>query len=303
MAWLRFPLRVRLGTLLDVLLVDDPVHIHWLNAHPDVDRVIDPRATWLHRLVDARLHTDIGFADGVLPVFRPRSDRERARRQQELFERLERLRGKAGPARDELAACVSGRSGGEEIGVAAQHWCGRLFFAAYRSGRETYRAGRLIGTWPSAPPWRAILLRATGALDRAKRLVSEASRGDLHCIHATSIGMENVARSIRAMRRALERGEALTRDEVVRACLAAPQAVLRGVTARVEAPFLDAPLTPRTLVVFLVARAFEKSGDPDVAFLAEDWSACPARHVIPDMMRAVWPMRRARKPGSAARAS
>ena len=42
------------------------------------------------------------------------------------------------------------------------------------------------------------------------------------------------------------------------------------------------------LIVFLVAKSFATSGDLDDAFLGESWSACPARDVIPEMLRAVW---------------
>jgi hypothetical protein len=63
---------------------------------------------------------------------------------------------------------------------------------------------------------------------------------------------------------------------------------LRGCSDVVVAPFLDRPLTPQSLVVFLVARAYATSGDLDVAFSSNTWSACPARHVIPDMLRVVW---------------
>ena len=77
-------------------------------------------------------------------------------------------------------------------------------------------------------------------------------------------------------------------DEILRSCLVAPPAVLRSVRTQVSAPFLDRPLTARTLVIFLVARAYARSGDLDVAFLSGSWSACPARGVVPEMLRAVW---------------
>jgi hypothetical protein len=52
------------------------------------------------------------------------------------------------------------------------------------------------------------------------------------------------------------------------------------------------PLTRRTLVVFLLARARARSGDLDIAFLSGTWSACPARRVIQEMLREAWQMAR-----------
>ena len=36
------------------------------------------------------------------------------------------------------------------------------------------------------------------------------------------------------------------------------------------------------------AAAYDKSGDLELAFLGDTWSACPARHVVPHMLRSVW---------------
>jgi hypothetical protein len=127
-------------------------------------------------------------------------------------------------------------------------------------------------------------------LDRAKELLSQAAEGDPHVIHATSIGMENIAKSVRNLRRAAHHPEQqqLSPDEILRECLAAPPAVLRGCTQEITVPFLSEPLSPRSLIVFLVAKAYAKSGDLDVAFLGDQWSACPARRVVPEMLRGAW---------------
>jgi hypothetical protein len=127
-------------------------------------------------------------------------------------------------------------------------------------------------------------------LDAAKTLISDVADGDLHCIHATSIGTKNLVRTVRKLRGAAHGIGAtkLTPDEALRICLTVPPAVLRGCTREIDAPFLTSPLTKRTLIVLLVAKSFASSGDLDDAFLGESWSACPARDVIPEMLRAVW---------------
>lgn len=284
------PIRLRIPRLLDVVLISEPDQIAWLNQHADVTRSIDASASLLHRVLDQRLRVDLGFAGGLLPVFRPRTDAMRAQTQKQLDARLENLRGAPGPDADEIGAYVSGEKDSDEIGVTVQHWCGRLFFPHYRATLESYEAGRLLARWASAPPWRTFLDRRSGRLERAKNMVSSQAQGDLHCIHGTTIGMENVARSVRKLRAAAQSHDKkrLSPDEILRHCLVAPPAVLRTCTREVVAPFLTDPLTKQSVVVFLVARAYRATGDLDVAFLGESWSACPARRVIPEMLRAVW---------------
>ena len=284
------PIRLRIPGLVDLVLVSDPQQIQWLNQHADVTRPLDPGASLLHRFIDARLSSDMGFHGSLLPVFLPRSDAARAERQKKLDLQFEDARGLPGEERDEIAGYVSGEKDAEEIGVSVQQWCGRLFFAQYRATKDSYEAGRLIANWPSAPPWRTFVDRASGRLSRAKELLSSAAQGDLHCVHATSIGMENIARTVRKLRRAAQdRDKRKTApDDMLRECLTAPPAVLRGCTREIDVPFLDRPLTKRSILVFLVARAFETSGDFDVAFLSDGWSGCPAHRVIPEMLRAVW---------------
>jgi hypothetical protein len=281
--------RLRVLGLIDVVLTSDPEQIAWLNRHPDVVRPLDRDASLLHRMMHRRLALDLGFDDGVLPVFLSRADGERAARQADLAASLQEAAGAPGWERDEIAGHIAG-SAATDLGPTVQQWCGRLFDKHYRSTPESYRAGRLLAEWPAAPPWRALAARLSGRLARAKGVVADAAGGDPHCIHATSIGMENIARTVREMQRAaqLPELENASANRVLARCLKAPVAVLRGCRARVEAPFLARPLTRRSLVVFLVARAYARSGDMDVAFLAGGWSACPARHVVPEMLREAW---------------
>ncbi len=284
------PIRLRIPKLLDVVVISDPEQMQWLNQHVDVVRPLDPTASFLHKLLDQRLRVDLGFAGGLLPVFRPRSEAARADTQKKLFDRLESLRGAPGEERDDLAQYVSGEKHVDEIGLTVQQWCGRLFVSHYCAFKETYEAGRLIASWPSAPPWRTWLDRRNGKLARAKSVLEHNAEGDLHCIHATTIGMENVARSVRNLRGAAQSHakQKLSPDDILRECLVAPPAVLRGCAREIDVPFLNQPLTRQSVVVFLVARAFAASGDFDVAFLTDGWSACPAREVIPEMLRSVW---------------
>ena len=283
-------MRLRLFNFIDILLVSDPEQIKWLNQQVDVVRPLDPEVSWLHRFIDQRLRFDLAFEGAPLPVFQPRADAARQKTQQKLLDQFENARGLPGKEREEIAAYVSGKSGSGEIGEVVQRWCGRLFFATYRNDKETYEAGRKIAGWPSLPPWRALAERADGRLARAKRILSNAAQGDRHCIHATSIGMENIVRTLRKLRKAAEHPvkRSLSPDDALRECLHAPPAVLRGCAHDLSAPFLARTLTQRSVIVFLLGRAYARSGDLDVAFLADGWSACPAHVVIPELLRAVW---------------
>jgi hypothetical protein len=282
--------RLRLGTLFDVLLVADRDEIGWLNEHADVSRALNPDASLLHRVMHRRLTVDLGFDGKVLPVFLPRSDPRRVERQRLLETELDGTRGLPGTERNDIADYVRGKKYFSEIGVVVQEWCGKLFFPNYHGSGELYDAAKLLATWPSELPWQAWFARLSGRLGNAKVAISTAAHGDLYCVHATSIGMENVARSVRKLRMtALDpRKKELSPDQAVRECLAAPPAVLRGCSRSIEAPFLERPLTERTLLVFLVAQSFARTGDLDDAFLAESWSRCPAHEVVPEMLRAVW---------------
>jgi hypothetical protein len=90
------------------------------------------------------------------------------------------------------------------------------------------------------------------------------------------------------MRRAAEDSEraGLSGDALLRACLVAPPAVLRGCSERLSVPFLSQPLTQRSVVVFLVAKSFARTGDLNAAFLGDNWSACPARSLVPELLSA-----------------
>lgn len=284
------PIRIKLGNVLDVLVVHDPKQIHWLNQHPDVERELDPAASFLHRIIDKRFKLDMAFGDKVMPVFRSRKDKKREEQQDRLHERLEDLRGAPGEDRDRITDYVSNKDTAEDIGVIMQQWCGRLFSSHYRSSKEVYDAGKMLAEWPVTLPLRAFIQKHTGKLDTAKKTLSDVADNDIHCIHATSIGMNNLVRTVRKMRGAAHAIGAtkLSPDEVLRTCLTVPPAVLRGCSAEIDAPFLSKPLSSKTLIVFLVAKSFATSGDLDDAFLGEQWSACPARDVIPEMLRAVW---------------
>lgn len=293
-------MRLQIPHLLDILLVDDPQHIRWLNEHPDIIRPLDSNVSLLHRLINRRVLSDLRFDTGVLPVFQARQEVDRARQQAELRDALDDLKLSPNDAVEALGAYVArvaaprvpaaSAAATTAISVIVQQWVGRLFSERYRADASTAAAAELVAQWPSAPPWRALLHRARGQLAAAKKSLATAAANDLHCIHATSIGAHNIERSVQRLHKLATPAnlEALAPDEAMRRCLTVPPVLLRGCERDISVPFLSRPLTQRSIVVFLLASAYRNSNDVDDAFLDGTWSACPAHQAVPDMLKAVW---------------
>lgn len=297
-------MRLRFPVLFDILVVDDPDDIRWLNQHPDLQRPPDETAGPLQWLLNKMTVHALEFEGARLPVFLSREDAVRARKQRELTDALDEP--ERAPASDAtwLGAYVAGYSVDAEgqvvqtdppdqeplVGVYVQQWCGRLFDRRYRSSIATYEAGRVVARWPTELPWRKLKATTRQQFEHAKRDVAQAAGRNIHAIHATTIGMENITRSVRRMRALAKRSgvNARTPEEAMRQCLVVPPLLLRGCEREVRAPFLKKPLSRRSVVIFLLARAYDKSGDLELAFLGDTWSACPAQHVVPHMLRGVW---------------
>jgi hypothetical protein len=282
--------RITLPGIVDIVLIDDGGQMRWLNDHPKVTRALSARASLLHQLLNHRMTDDLRFRAGVLPVFIVREDEARRQRRAQLESQLDALAGAPSSQTQPLVRYVAGHDAGRELEVAVQQWCGRLFRADYAATLESARAGLRIARWPALDPIRAAFFRKTGRLASDKRLLEQAAAGDLHCVHATSIGMANIVHGLQAMRRwAREPISARwsTRTTVLRS-LSAPPAAVRGCSGEVAVPFLDRPLTARSLIVFRLRSMYERSLDTDDAFMAGGWSACPARRAVLDMLAEVW---------------
>jgi hypothetical protein len=287
-------MRIKLLGLIDVLLVSKGEEIRWLNAHPDIVRPPNAHAGVLQWIVNWKTLEALRFDGSVLPVFLARDDVERSRRQTELANALDEPERVAPSNSQWLGAFVAkaepaAAATPEELGVQVQGWCGRLFELRYQATRASYEAGRTIAQWPAAPLWRA-WGRARKQLEEAKGVLLAAAGHDIHAVHATSIGTENIARSVRNMRALAERAgvESCSPERAVQQCLVVPPVLVRGCSREIRAPFLRSPLGRRSLVVFLLGHAYRKEQDLDLAFLDHTWSACPARHVVPSMLEGVW---------------
>jgi hypothetical protein len=280
--------RIHLGNLVDVLLVDAPHQMRWLNEHPLITRTLSPSSGLLQQLLNQRTAIDLRFRAGVIPAFTLRPSVARGARQRELAAHFETLQGMPGPETQRLASYVASASD-FEIGPTVQQWCGRSFRADYQATSETYRAGDLIAAYPSdflrAPFWKW-----TGKLTRARELIDAAAGGDVHCIHATTVAMKNIVKTLPRMRELARSTQTrdLSAGSAVAKCLAAPRVLLRGCRGRLDVPFSKEPLTERTLVLFQLDPMFTTSADLNVAFTAAGWSACPAQRLVTEMLELVW---------------
>jgi hypothetical protein len=288
-------MRLKLFSWFDVLIVADAEQIRWLNDHPEIVRPPSDKGGWFARFVNQRTLSDLAFDGSPLPVFKPRTDEPRQARQAELMRTLDGVAPTVQGPSDWLGEFVAGVGAGSQadadaMGVVVQQWCGQLLSPEYRATRETYAAGVLIANWPAMPPWKTLGSGAKRKLSAAKERVLAAAGRDLHVVHATSIGMKNLAQTVLKMRELAERNGVFSCsvEDALRAALKVPPLVVRGATGEVQAPFLSSPLKPNTVVVLLLARAYAKSGDMRIAFLEDTWSGCPSRRVVPALLRSVW---------------
>jgi hypothetical protein len=287
------PKRVTIPGLIDVCVVDEPDHVQWLNAHPKVTRSLNPAAGIVQRVLNQRMTSDLRFTRGILPVFSRREVTERARNQAELRARLDQRAGAITPEVFKLSNYVAGAGGDDQLGVTVQQWCGRLFFPDYVATRDTYRAGDLIARWPTIDPVRSLAYKASGTLEKAKTTLEQAAKGDLNCVHSTSIGTRNIVGSLRTLRllaREPRDPKLNVGDRAVLFSLMTPNAVVRSCLDEVSAPFLDKPLSAQTVLVFPVATMFAATHNPDVAFMSQGWNACPARGAVLGLLKSVWEM-------------
>jgi hypothetical protein len=292
-AWLNVPLLAR------VALVDDPETIRFLNAAPGVDRAFTGRGPLINRWLQRRVSRDLRTRRGALPAFLPRDDAGRREAQAALAARLDEIEVDAIAAESEvsaLGAAVAGAQAEDEIGRLLQTVLGRLFAEDFTATPETWTAAKTIDGYPRLDPLRAAWARGSGRLGRALRAVSEPLGEDPHAVHAVSIAVHNIHRSLLAMRDALaypvERAR-LDEERVALRCLRAPAASLRVLTDPTQLPFRQTPAPVGTLLVFRLRKAAEARLDDATAFAAGEWSACPAQGYVRHLLRAVW--RRARE--------
>jgi hypothetical protein len=273
--------------LFSLVLVQELSELRLINRSPDVERSLVSATgvvgKWLHRA----LEHDLRFQGAPLHVFRPRSDAARADSQATLERRLSSLTLQDRVGEQELGpilAYLRGAGDRDEAAIAVQEIVGRAFTPGYQSSEHSYRAARVVDGWPRQP-WGALTEGVTRRLCRAKAQVAGAAHDDSGAIHATSIAMHNIVRSLDRLRERYLDGD---RSRLGEADLAAPALVVRTALRRTTFPFLSRPVKEGTVFVIPLDRLHDGQANRDLVFLEREWSQCPAHKFVPNLLELAW---------------
>jgi hypothetical protein len=257
-----------------------------------IERSLSGRGGLAHRSIAAKLRVFRTPSGDVWPAFRDRLDPLRIERHRELDSELADVRQplqRLGPLVAELAAYVrSGRSK-RSTGVIVQHAVGLLFFPDFVASEQSYNAARTLQGWLSAGPLKSLILMRSGALQNSLTSIIELSRGNMSCAHATALAMHNIVRSIELMRKLARSDNNLAKlgpHDAVARTLRGPAHVVRE--ARDGARVGNIHLRARSLVMLAVESARRQRSDVGLEFFASAWNRCPARSLVPALLREVW---------------
>lgn len=285
--------RLRIPGLIDLLRIDDPASIAAASANPLLDRDFAGRGPLINRWIARRIRRSLRTPNAPLPSVSPRDYPGRAERQSELQVRLDALVSAGTIANDhlaELAAYIRGERGDRAAGPLVQEAIGRLFVDDYRATGNTWRAARVLDAAPrNMNPLRALWWAVTGAVARSRRILSKAVGNDPAGVHATAVAVHSLERSVRAMRELwLEPGvrDRISPDTAVTRSLRAPESVPRRWSKPASTVWGNLPEGALTLLQLEAAHA--RDPDADTAFMASNWSHCPATGWTTALLRAIW---------------
>jgi len=279
--------------------IDDAATIRLLNETPTCGRMFRPSGPLLNRWLQRRLAVDVVTAKGALPAFQRHDDPDREAHQRALEARLAELDVDTLAARDDvraLGAWVAGapdadEGDADEGGRRLQTVLGRLFVDDFEATPESWQAAVLIDRYLRADPFRAAWWYYTGRFFRALGRLTEPLAEDTHAVHATSVAIHNLHRSLLEMRRVrhdpIERAR-MDEARIALRCLKAPPSTPRVLKAPTQLPFRAEPAPKGTLVLFELAKVADARLDAATTFARGQWSQCPAHGYVPTLLRAVW---------------
>jgi hypothetical protein len=303
------PRHLRVPGLLDLFTADAAGSIHSLDSHPRIDRVFDMEGPLATRLVRNRISSVFHVGGRLWPAFLSRDDPGRRKDSAALHERL------SGEARrvafdaealDRLAALLTrAEAGRPEIGAAFQQAVGRAFHAGFVATPGLYEAADILANWPQARFFRAIRLRLSGAVRRARAEILAACNDDTYCAHAISLALPNLIATferMRALRLETSDPAGLEAGAVVSRCLGGPKTLMRGVRPLVLPPDprlalrrpnvkIDVPETRKPLrrgAIVRLDRSKAQLLDRGLVFSEGSWAACPAREWVPALLAEIW---------------
>jgi hypothetical protein len=283
---------IHIPGIIRLVAVNTPDEVLAVNDASMVGRSLSGRGGLANRSVAAKLAVFRTPDGDIWPAFRDRLDPLRAAHQAALEAALSDvgpLLRRIAPEIAELGGYVREGTARRSTGVIVQQAVGRLFFADYAATEESYDAARTLQAWLSAGPLRAFWIRRSGALQASLDQIMHLSRGDMACAHATAIAMDNIVRSMEAMRRLARQGDNLTKigpQDALAQTLRAPARVVRE--ARDGGRAGPVRLRARSLVLLAVESARRKRPDLGIAFFASAWNRCPAHSIVPALLADVW---------------
>jgi hypothetical protein len=257
--------------------VNAPKEIVALSNDPSIDRAFDTRTCPVNWFLLKRALSVLSYEGRRFPTMEPRGDAQRARAQQELFERLSAASAhiRTGPAElAPIAAWIQGAGSDDAIGMPTQQLVGRLFRPDFAATAETWAAARVLVTAPHTFWWFA-----NREIKPAKRLLAESMGGDLSAVNGIGIAVHNIVKGLRHMRTLY--ADAATRNTLspqaaAEQCLFAPVSVFRQSTQT------------RSLFVLNIGKASRQPGGRPLVFMEQSWSGCPASLWVPAMLEGVW---------------
>jgi len=263
-----------------------------VNNASAVERSLSGRGGLVHRSVAGKLQVFRTPDGDVWPAFRDRLDPLRMAHQRELEAALADVRGllqRLTPQIVELAEHIRTGRSQRSPEVVVQHAVGRLFFTNYAADEQSYAAARTLQGWLSGGPLKSLILKRTGALQRALDLIMRLARGNMACAHATALALENIVKSIGLMRKLAGAGDNLAKlgpqDALARTLRGPPRVISE---ARDGTRVGNVRLRARSLVMLAVEAARRQRPDPGFGFFASAWNCCPAHSIVPALLAEVW---------------
>jgi len=263
-----------------------------VNNASGVGRSLSGRGGLVHRSAAGKLQVFRTPEGDVWPAFRDRLDPLRAAHQRELEAALADVRGllqRLAPQIVELAEYVRTGRSQRSPEVVVQHAVGCLFFADYVANEQSYDAARTLQGWLSGGPLKSLILKRSGALQRALDLIMGLARGNTASAHATGLALDNIVKSIGLMRKLAGSGDNLAKlgpQDALARTLRGPPRVIRE--ARDSTRVGTVRIRARSLVMLAVEAARRERPDSGLEFFASAWNRCPAHSIVPALLAQVW---------------
>lgn len=280
--------RYTIPFVIDLLIIEDPVEIAFLDAQPEITRNFRQSGSFAVRWLGARFRRVLSIGNTPLPALLPREDRIREGQTAALEHRFG-PRGEGAAITPEdievLARYVRGESGETNMIARLQGVIGRQFVADYQASAQTVHDAFLLDT-AARNLLKGMLFRITGRTREAKRRMALVCDGDLYAAHGTVIALHSLAVPMRTLRRRFGTSAACIRTpaEIVAEAIEPPPRALRSVSGKVEAPFLTRPLGSRSLLIFDPPQTVGAAE----SFAMGRWSQCPAHGFVWRLLEDVW---------------